>query len=633
MQKNLGTEDQIVFLNTLADLRTADGLFRETIDPISRSRDMSLSLGDACLKAQTFNLIGNLYFATPGYGVYEAEPAYKAALKSAGQGDCPRLAAHILINLSLLSGSEPQNRYSDKALTIVKKLPESRSRTSDLVSVAVTALKNNAPEVASDALTEALKSPEDPSLSHSIFGYLGQAYEKKKQYKAASDLTRKALFYSGNGFPESRYLWEWQLARLHKAQGDTEKAVEYYRKAIKTLTPVRHTLYADYRIINNFAEEIRPVYLGLADLLLSRGKIAEGRDVMESLKKAEMQEYFLDNCIAEKAQAEPVNHTQPGTAVIYPIILPDRLSVILTLPSGMKEISISADSDTVAKTALLFRKQLQDLSVSYFLTTAETLHNWLIAPILNDLARENISTLVIVPDGVLRLVPFAALYDGGSFLVEKYALCYTPAMSFVSTESPQHGQTLISGLSDAVQGFTRMPNVRKELDSVKKITGSGTVLHNADFTLENLTRELRNSSYSGVHIATHAVFGGTPKETVLLTYDSRISMNDLELLTDSGRQDIDLLVLSACETALGDDRAALGLAGTAVRAGVKSAVATLWSANDSSTAELMNEFYQQIKAGRTKAEALQEAQKKLIAQRKFRKPRYWAPYLLIGNWI
>ncbi|MCP4343914.1 MAG: CHAT domain-containing protein [Desulfobacterales bacterium] len=629
--KNLSTEDQIVFLNTLADLQTANGFFREAAKSLEQSRDLSFSSGSVCLQAQVFNLIGNVFFAAGDAD--EAEAAYETALESARQGDCSNQEVRILINLAMLSESESENRYLDKALAAVKELPQSYSRTSDLVSVAVTALKNNSLRIASDALAEARKSSEIPSLSHYILGYLGQAYEKKKQYKAASDLTRKALFYAGSGYPESRYLWEWQLARLHKAQGDTEKAAEYYRKAIKTLTPIRHTLYADYRMIGIFAEEIRPVYLGLADLLLSRGKIAEGRDVMESLKKAEMQEYFLDNCIAEKAQAEPVNHTQPGTAVIYPIIFPDRLSVILTLPSGMKEISISVDSDTVVRTALLFRKQLQNRADNYFLITAETLYDWLIAPILNDLDRENTDTLVIVPDGVLRLVPFAALHDGSRFLVESCAVSYTPALDFVSPEQSQQGQTLISGLSDAVQGFKPLPNVRKELGNVRQITNSRTILYNADYTSDNLTHEIQNSGCSDIHLATHAVFGGTPKETFLLTYDSRIDMNGLESLIDSGRQDVDLLVLSACQTALGDDRAALGLAGTAVKAGVNSAVATLWFVNDVSTTELVTEFYLQIRSGQTKAKALQEAQKKLIAQDRFWKPVFWAPFLLIGDWI
>ncbi|MCP4109854.1 MAG: CHAT domain-containing protein [Desulfobacteraceae bacterium] len=328
-----------------------------------------------------------------------------------------------------------------------------------------------------------------------------------------------------------------------------------------------------------------------------------------------------------------MNHTQPGTAVIYPIILPDRLSVILTLPSGMKEISISADSDTVVRTVLLFRKQLQNRADNYFLITAETLYDWLIAPILNDLDRENTDTLVIVPDGVLRLVPFAALHDGSRFLVESYAVSYTPALDFVSPEQSQQGQTLISGLSDAVQGFKPLPNVRKELGNVRRITNSRIVLHNADYTSDNLAHKIRNSGYSDIHIATHGRFGKTPGETFLLTYDSRIDMNGLESLIDSGSRDVDLLVLSACQTALGDDRAALGLAGTAVKAGVNSAVATLWFVNDVSATELVTEFYLQIRSGQTKTKALQEAQKKLIAQDRFWKPVFWAPFLLIGDWI
>ncbi|MCP4136634.1 MAG: tetratricopeptide repeat protein, partial [bacterium] len=346
--EKLNPDDKAEFLNILADVQTASGLFRKAAESLKQSRDLSFSSGNVCLQAQTFNLAGNIFFAVDYED--EAEEDYKAALKSARQGDCRNLTAHILINLSMLSESEPENRYPDKALAAVRKLPRSRSRTAGLVSVAIAALKNNSPEIASDALTEARKGPEIPSLSHYIPGYLGQAYEKSGHPGIALDLTQRALFYASSGYPESRYLWEWQLARLYKQQGDTEKAIQYYRKAIKTLTPIRHTLYSDYKIINIFSGEIRPVYLGLADLLLTRGEIAEARDVMETLKKAELQEYYLDNCVTKKTRAAPVNHAQTGTAVVYPVIFPKRLSVILTLPSGLKEISVDIESDTVSET-------------------------------------------------------------------------------------------------------------------------------------------------------------------------------------------------------------------------------------------------------------------------------------------
>ncbi len=138
-------------------------------------------------------------------------------------------------------------------------------------------------------------------------------------------------------------------------------------------------------------------------------------------------------------------------------------------------------------------------------------------------------------------------------------------------------------------------------------------------------------------MATHGVFGGTPEESFLLNYDSRLTMNGLEKLISFSRfreKPVELLTLSACQTALGNERAALGLAGVAVKAGVRSAIATLWHVDDEATSLAIREFYRQIREpGISKAQALQNTQKKLIEQRRYWHPLYWGPFLLIGNWM
>jgi CHAT domain-containing protein len=97
---------------------------------------------------------------------------------------------------------------------------------------------------------------------------------------------------------------------------------------------------------------------------------------------------------------------------------------------------------------------------------------------------------------------------------------------------------------------------------------------------------------------------------------------------------IELLVLSACQTATGDRRAALGLAGLAVRSGARSTLATLWSVNDRSTALFMVEFYRELgQPGVTKAQAVRNAQLALLKQPQYEHPYYWAPFILLGNWL
>ena len=159
-----------------------------------------------------------------------------------------------------------------------------------------------------------------------------------------------------------------------------------------------------------------------------------------------------------------------------------------------------------------------------------------------------------------------------------------------------------------------------------------------EFTLEALEKQIELSRFPIVHIATHGQFSSSLDRTFLLAWDSRININELDSILQtrnlSQAQAIELLVLSACETAAGDNRAALGLAGMAVRAGARSTIATLWAINDRSTAKLMSKFYQELtKKNITKAEAIRQAQLTLLHTTEYKHPFYWAAYVLLGNWL
>jgi CHAT domain-containing protein len=176
-----------------------------------------------------------------------------------------------------------------------------------------------------------------------------------------------------------------------------------------------------------------------------------------------------------------------------------------------------------------------------------------------------------------------------------------------------------------------------ELKSIEPLYPSRTLL-NADFVLPTLREKMTEEQFSIVHIASHGQFGRDASQTFVLTHDTRLTLNDLEAMIRPSQyrgQPVEMLVLSACQTAAGDDRAALGLAGVAVKAGARSALATLWFVNDQSTSVLVREVYNQLRQnpGRSKAKALQAAQVKLINDRRYRHPCYWSPYLIIGNWL
>jgi CHAT domain-containing protein len=253
----------------------------------------------------------------------------------------------------------------------------------------------------------------------------------------------------------------------------------------------------------------------------------------------------------------------------------------------------------------------------------------------------HINTLVVIPDGPLRTIPMAALYNRETqkFLIEEFAMAMTPGLTLTAPRplARTNVSILLNGLSEGVQNFPSLPNVPKELRQIEGIFDHHAILLDKAFLLNDVNQALQKTPYSIVHLASHGQFDRDPKKTFVLTYDDKLTMKRLEKLLSFSQQrkePVELLTLSACQTAVGDERAALGLAGVAVKAGARSALATLWFVNDESTTELVTEFYRQLQSSTlSKAQALQNAQKKLIGSSEYRHPVYWAPFLLIGNWL
>ena len=187
-----------------------------------------------------------------------------------------------------------------------------------------------------------------------------------------------------------------------------------------------------------------------------------------------------------------------------------------------------------------------------------------------------------------------------------------------------------------MQGFAPLPHVATEIASIQQRLG-GTVLANEGFNAAAVRGALSEVPYSVVHIASHGQFSANPEESFLLTYDGRLNMDALQqsmAMTNLRTRPVELLALSACQTAAGDDRAALGLAGVAVKAGARSALATLWFVNDEASAQLVAAVYEALAGGKvSKAQALRQAQLRLLRERRYGHPAYWSPYLLIGNWL
>ena len=498
-----------------------------------------------------------------------------------------------------------------------------------------------------DTVEQAVAIGDQKAQSYGL-GLQGEIDEQLARWDAAQEHSNQALILAQSlNSPEISYLWQWQLGRINQALQDRPQAISHYSQAVEILKSLSQDLVAiDPDIQYSFRESVEPVYRGLVSLLLetdsgeevSQANLEAGREVIESLQLAELNNFFREACL--DAQSVEIDKIDRQAAVIYPIILGDRLEVILSLPEQPLRHYVTAIAKAELEATIEeFRQSIVVRSRRQFYPSSQKLYNRLIRPALEDLAHSGVKTLVFVPDGAFRNIPLGALYNGKHYLIEDYSVALTPGLQLLAPHSLEQVElkTIAAGLSEQRQGFSALDNVSLELKEIQDQVSS-VVLLNQDFTTEALQKKIKFSDYPIVHIATHGQFSSSLEDTFLLAWNSRIHINELDSIlqtrTPNRENAIELLVLSACETATGDKRAALGLAGMAVRAGARSTLATLWSVNDRATAELMSKFYQELATKHIpKVEAIRQAQLQLLHSRWYKHPFYWAPYVLLGNWL
>jgi CHAT domain-containing protein len=474
---------------------------------------------------------------------------------------------------------------------------------------------------------------------------LGKLYEQAQQNSDALTLTQKALQIAQQieaSDIAARAAWQW--GRLLERQGDRQKAIAAYEFAFGELQSLRRDLVAiNPEVQLSFTETVEPVYREYVALLLNTSKVSQknlkkAREVIEDLQHAELENFFKEACL--DTQPIAIDEVDKQAAAIYPIILRDRLEVIVSLPNQpIRHYTTRLPQAEIEKN---LRQMRQSLNPAYSnqerLRLYQQGYDWLIRPARADLERLGIKTLVFVLDGDLRNLPMAALYDGQQYLVEDYNIALSQGLQLLSPRpiASIELQAIAAGLSQTNQGFQALPGVKAELTRISTNIETKMLL-NGDFTHANLKTAIGSTSSPIVHLATHGQFSSNAENTFVLTWNGRINVKELDRLLQTRDTDtttpIELLVLSACQTARGDNRAVLGLAGVAVRSGARSTLATLWSVRDQSTVELMSEFYKYLKQpGVTKSEALRQAQLALL-QKEYDHPVYWAPFVLIGNWL
>ncbi len=667
----------------------------------------------------------------------EGALAYYQQAADASTSPTTRIQAQ-LNQLSLLIESQ---RFSEarslwsQIQSQLANLPPNRAGVYARINLAQSLMKLSPPELENAAkllatAAEQAKSLGDQRASAYALGNLGGLYEKNGQVNEAKDLTDQALLLAQTiNAPDIAYRWQWQLGRLLTARGDRKDAIAAYDAAIRTLGEIRKdlvTINPDVQF--SFRESVEPVYREYVGLLLqsqdtqaNAQNLEEARNAIESLQLAELDNFFREACLTGRAVKIDEIDKKGESAVIYPIVLPDRLEVVLSLPNApLRHYATRLPREQVEQTFAQLREaiapfindpnqrgegqgtetnpnQSKEVEVKQtnpnqkqevggtetdpnrgslevqprecdsrslrveprnctnlpgpqeYLPLAQQVYNWLIQPAQADIAATKVKTLVFVLDVPLLNLPMAVLHDGQEFLIEKYAIAYTPGLQLLDAKALERGKlaALKAGITEPRQltiskstqpvVFSALPFVKEELQQIQAEV-PGELLLNQDFTTAAIQKEIDSVPFPVVHLATHGLFSSNQEDTFILTWDDRLNVNQLNNVLRSreeiGREPIELLVLSACQTAAGDKRAALGLAGVAVRAGARSTLATLWFVSDAATAELMTRFYQELEDTTiSKAEALRRAQVALLKDSKYQQPIYWAPYVLVGNWL
>lgn len=619
---------------------------------------LSVKENDIASQASALNFFGNLYALKQMHA--ESLSAYKESLRLSEKTNDRLLSARVLANtarvLFHIGNRQESLKNLEAAYNAHIALADSHEKAYGLINIGLTYLKAALIQPARKSLEKAAAVAEkinDRLAASYAYGYMGLIDESSGSYPSALQNTRRAVFDAQQaGSPESLYRWQWQSGRLFKSGGRIDEALSLYRSALNTLQGIRYELLSDCRIYNHlvFQESIEPVYFETAELLLRHADstkdkkarqsyLKEARETIELLKTAELQDYFQDACVvADKLKTKTLESIAANSAVVYVIPLSDRLELLMGTEKEIRKFTVKVSADSFTKEIRSFRKKLEKRTTRQYLPHAQTLYDWIIRPLESDLSSGKIDTLVFVPHGPLYTIPMSALHDGKDFLISKFSIAVTPGLSLSDPRhlSREKIDVLLAGITESLHGFPALINVPLELNSIQGLYAN-KLLQDQDFRIALMKSELEHKPYSIVHIASHGEFFENSRDTYLLTWDQKLTMDHLEKFMGIGkfrREPVELLTLSACVTAAGSDRAALGLAGVAVKAGARSALATLWYINDHTSYELIKEFYSQLKDPHiSNSEALRKAQMKLLGSRNLRHPGYWSPFLLIGNWL
>ncbi|NMF58995.1 CHAT domain-containing protein [Pseudanabaena yagii] len=520
-----------------------------------------------------------------------------------------------------------------------------------------------------------------------VIGNLGYAYNSLGQYQKAIEYYQQSLALLqqiGDRAGEGRTLSN--MGAIFNKLNQTEIAILFYKQSVN----VRESIRKDIKKLSkeeqqSYLSTVEKDYRNLADLLLQQDRIIEALQILDLLKVQELEDYLktikgsdrsaqgvqllepekalsnkllavsFDNSkeissqLANQIQQLPkteinkvpdyLNQIPQGTVLLYPFILGNRLEIILFSPNNLPiHRTVKITQDKLESLVTEFKAGLRDEGSEDYKEPAKAMYNLLIKPIEAELAQTKTQTILYAPDGILRYIPLAALYDGKQWFAEKYRISNLIAYTLTDfSPQPKSQPSILAGAFGGKAGERKfgqiaLPATIKEVQAIANSFDNSLALLENDFS--RATTEAKFKNYNILHFATHAEFNlGVPDNSfIIFGNGDEIRLSEI---TDWQIPNVELIVLSACQTGvgkLGSGVEILGFGYQIQKAGAKQAIASLWSVNDEGTQALMEAFYQELKKGDvTPTEALHRAQVTLIKSSEFKHPSYWSAFFAIGN--
>ena len=487
----------------------------------------------------------------------------------------------------------------------------------------------------------------DKRLVSQAYGIFGTLYLQSDQLEDATQVLTKALKLAQTIQDDHlAYQWSWEIAQIHQQRGERTQAIAAYSSTLQHLDKVRTLLIsANADLQFNFNESVEPVYHNYLQLLLSSPNpdLQLVLTTHKQLQVAELENYL--KC-GKLTTAQTNDQHTPYTSTIHIFELNGQVEIIAKTQEGI--FRHQPDSSVVQEELsrlfnFLHSDSFEEISEAHFRRNAQVLYGQIIAPLEDHLPPTG--DLLFVLDSNFQNLPLSMLHDGQKYLVERYSVtnALNTQLQQVQPQSLEELNVLFAGLSEDSPSFTKpdvpwnleaLPEVEDELASVKEASNKTISLLNNQFTTNRLQSKLQGDTPI-VHLASHGQFSSDPEQTMILAFDAPIKANDFHDLISQkielGQSSIELLILSACQTAKGDRKSALGIAGLSVQAGSRNTLASLWLAESEATSELITTFYEGLDNNLPKAKALQQAQIKLLGSEEYWHPYFWGNFVLVGS--